>query len=198
MADKKKVAKKPAEKGAEKAPGGRMKLIILGLILLLLLAGGGGAAYYFLLYNKSAEAPPEAAEASSGHGHEPEPQPHGEEGGAHGEEGTGAASMFAPPIYHKLDSFTVNLAPGPVRFLRVNLTIATPNQAVIAAVDKHMPMLRNDILALLAAQEFAVLNTPEGKDTLREALRQTIARLLARSREPSEIQAVLFNELIMQ
>lgn len=189
MAEKKKTAKKTADKPAEKPPGGRLKLIILILILLLLLAGGGGAAYYFLWYGKSADDTGESeapAETSS-------------EAVAHSEEGMAAPPEFAPLIYHKLESLTVNLSPGgPVRFLRVNLTIATPNQAVITAVDKHMPMLRNDILTLLAAQEYVALNTLEGKDTLRESLRQTLVRLLARSHEPSDIREVFFNELIMQ
>ena len=192
MAEKKKVDKKPADKGAEKAPGGRIKLIVLIVILLLLLAGGGGAAYYFLWHKSAGEAVEPDAHAETPR-ETPEPTT-----AAHGEEGSAAAMAFAPLIYHKLESFTVNLSPGPVRFLRVNLTIATPNPAVITAVDKHMPMLRNDILTLLAVQEFATLNTPEGKDTLRESLRQTLVRLLARSREPSDIRDVLFNELIMQ
>jgi flagellar protein FliL len=187
MAEKKKAdKKKAADKGVEKAPGGRTKLIILIVILLLLLAGGGGAAYYFLWY-KSADEPDASAETPS------ETAP-----AAQSEEGAAPIPEFAPLIYHKLEPLTVNLSPGPVRFLRVNLTIATPNPAVTAAVDKHMPMLRNDILTLLAAQEFATLNTTEGKDTLRESLRQTLVRLLARSSEPSDIREVLFNELIMQ
>ncbi|NVZ10009.1 flagellar basal body-associated FliL family protein [Allochromatium humboldtianum] len=190
MAEKKKANKKQADKGAEKAPGGRMKLIILLVILLLLLAGGGGAAYYFLWYGKSADEPEASAEASS----EAAPAPAGQT-----EEGAAAIPVAGPLIYHKIESLTVNLSPGgPVRFLRVSLTITTPNQAVTTAVDKHMPMLRNDILTVLAAQEYAALNTPEGKDTLRESLRQTLVRLLARTSEPSDIRDVLFNELIMQ
>lgn len=189
MADKKKAAaKKTPDKGAEKAPGGRIKLIILGLLLLLLLAGGGGAAYYFLWHGKSAE--------NAGESEAPAEPP--TEMTAQSEEGATAPPQFAPLVYHKLESLTVNLSPGPVRFLRVSLTITTPNQAVITAVDKHMPMLRNDILTVLAAQEFAMLNTPAGKDTLRESLRQTLVRLLARSSEPADIRDVLFNELIMQ
>jgi flagellar protein FliL len=187
MAEKKKANPK-ADKGAEKAPGGRIKLIILIVILLLLLAGGGGAAYYFLWHGKSAEDAGES-EASA-----ETPT----ETAAQSEEGTAAPPEFAPLVYHKLEGLTVNLSPGPVRFLRVTLTITTPNQAVITAVDKHMPMLRNDILTLLASQEYAALNTPEGKDTLRESLRQTLVRLLARTSEPSDIRDVLFNELVMQ
>ena len=188
MAEKKKANPK-ADKSAEKPPGGRLKLIILIVILLLLLAAGGGAAYYFLWYGKSAD---EAGESEASAETPAETV-------AQSEQSTAAPPEFAPLVYHKLDGLTVNLSPGaPVRFLRVTLTITTPNPAVITAVDKHMPMLRNDILTLLAAQEYAALNTPEGKDTLRESLRQTLVRLLVRASEPSDIRDVLFNELIMQ
>ena len=191
MADKKKAPKKTADKPAEKPPGGRLKLIILIVILLLLLAGGGGAAYYFLWYNKPADASESEASAETAT----------EETAPPTEEGTAPPPEFAPLTYHQLKpkGFRVNLAPGgPARFLQVNLTITTPNPAVIAAVEKHMPMLSNDILTVLAAQEYATLNTSEGKDTLRESLRQTLVRLLARTGEPSDIRDVLFNELIMQ
>ncbi|QGU33495.1 flagellar basal body-associated FliL family protein [Thermochromatium tepidum] len=191
MAEKKKADKKQPEKGAEKGPGSRIKWIILLVILLLLLAGVGGAAYYFLFRGKSADEPEASAETTNG----------AAPAAGRSEEGMAAtpAPVAGPLVYHKLESFTVNLSPGgPVRFLRVSLNIATPNSAVIAAVDKHMPMLRNDILTVLAAQEYATLNTPEGKDILRESLRQTLVRLLARTGEPSDIRDVLFNELIMQ
>ena len=183
MADKKKADKKAAEAAEAKAPGSRMKWIILGVVLLLLLLGGGGAAYYFL-WPKATDSPEEESSES---------QPNSEQ------EATQPPALNAPPIYHKLDGFTVNLAsPGPARFLRVGLTVVTQNEAVVAAIDKHMPVIRNDILGLLAAQEFAVLNTPEGKDELRESVKRTIAGILVKSSEPSQIQDVLFTDLVMQ
>ncbi|MBK1716707.1 flagellar basal body-associated FliL family protein [Thiocystis violacea] len=188
MADKKKAVKTEAAPG-EKAPSNKLKWILLGLILLLVLGGGGGAAYYFLIHKAA-----DPAEETSGEATEAEA-----EAPAHAPAHAPAIPAQAPLIYHKLENFTVNLAsPGPVRFLRTSLSIVTQNEAVIAALDKHMPMIRNDVLALLASQEFAVINTADGKQALREQLKQTITGLLVKSGEPSAIQDVLFTDLVMQ
>lgn len=190
MAEKKKAEKEPAAQGGG---NGKLIIILLVVLILLLLAGGGGAAYYFLIHKQptveegEGEGETEAATETAA-----APAP------ASTPEAAPAPAVAAPLLYHPLEDLTVNLPSGPARFLRVSLIVATPNPAVITALDKHMPMLRNDILAILAAQQFEVLNTPEGKDTLREALRQKLVQLLARASEPADVRDVLFNELIMQ
>ncbi|WP_420825690.1 flagellar basal body-associated FliL family protein [Thiocystis minor] len=50
-----------------------------------------------------------------------------------------------------------------MRFLRLNITIVTRDQNVVAAVDKHLPLIRNDLLAHLSEQNYGTVNTPEGK-----------------------------------
>lgn len=188
MAEKKKAEKEPAAQGGG---NGKLIIILLVVLILLLLAGGGGAAYYFLIHKQPTveEGEGETAAATETAA---APAP------ASTPEAAPAPAVAAPLLYHPLEDLTVNLPSGPARFLRVSLIVATPNPAVITALDKHMPMLRNDILAILAAQQFEVLNTPEGKDTLREALRQKLVQLLARASEPADVRDVLFNELIMQ
>ncbi|SDY45210.1 flagellar FliL protein [Allochromatium warmingii] len=188
MAEKKKAEKEPAAQGGG---NGKLIIILLVVLILLLLAGGGGAAYYFLIHKQpTVEAGEGETEAATETAAAPAP--------ASIPEAAPAPAVAAPLLYHPLEDLTVNLPSGPARFLRVSLIVATPNPAVITALDKHMPMLRNDILAILAAQQFEVLNTPEGKDTLREALRQKLVQLLARASEPADVRDVLFNELIMQ
>lgn len=188
MAEKKKAEKEPAAQGGG---NGKLIIILLVVLILLLLAGGGGAAYYFLIYKQpTVEEGEGETEAATETAAAPAP--------ASTPEAAPAPAVAAPLLYHPLEDLTVNLPSGPARFLRVSLIVATPNPAVITALDKHMPMLRNDILAILAAQQFEVLNTPEGKDTLREALRQKLVQLLARASEPADVRDVLFNELIMQ
>ncbi|NEX20121.1 flagellar basal body-associated FliL family protein [Thiorhodococcus mannitoliphagus] len=175
MADKKK------DESVEVKSSGKLKWIILILIVLLLLAAGGGAAYYFLIYQSDDQA---------------------EEAGD-GSEGAAAqraeAIEQAPLIYHQLEGFTVNItAPGPARFLRVKMTVVTRDEAVVAALDKHTPMIRNDLLSLLASQEFATVNTPEGKDALREALKQSLISILTKAGEPAGVDEVLFTDFVMQ
>ncbi|GAB0149110.1 flagellar basal body-associated FliL family protein [Marichromatium gracile] len=176
---------KKAETDEAAKPSGKWKLIILILLVVLVLAGGGGAAYFFLMGGDDPEA-------------------EGEEAAEQGTEmvAPGAAAPAAPlgpMIYRPLDSMTVNLsAEGPVRFLRVGVTVMTRDEAVAAAIEKHMPMIRNDFLAHLAAQDYAQLNTPEGKDALRAALTEMLSAALIKVGEPARIEGVLFTDLVMQ
>lgn len=175
------MAEKKKDEAVEVKSGGKIKWIVLILIVVVLLAAGAGAAYYFLIYEPD------------------EPSAQAEEG-AQGQVGeTSAPAVQAPLIYHRLEAFTVNItAPGPVRFLRVKMSVVTRDEAVVDALDKHMPMIRNDLLSLLASQEFARVNTPEGKDALREELKQSLIQILTKAGEPAGVEEVLFIDFVMQ
>lgn len=185
------MAKKKTE-AKEAPPSGKGKLILIILILVLLLAIGGGVAAYLLMKNsgQDEEAP---------------------EGGVAAEQGAeaGAASAApaaspaiapgAPLIYQALEPLTVNLtSSGLMHFLRVGVTVTTYDPAVAAAIERHTPMIRNDFLRHLAIQDYDVLNTPEGKDALREELHSMLSALLVKVGEPSLIEGVLFTDLVMQ
>ena len=205
MAEKKSAPQEgPKEAKGSKSSKSMLKVILLILILLLILGAGGGAAYYFLLRDKAApgdetaeEAPQPAAESGAKHEskHESKHEPEPEKDAGHGEPGGGAAA----PVYHPLPTVTVNIAPpSPVRFLRLNITVVTRNELVIAAMDKHMPMIRNDMLVHLSTLTYNEINSPEGKDKLRSALKTIISGILTRASEPSGIDEIIFTELVMQ
>ncbi len=168
---------KAPEAEETKGSSNKLKLFLVIGVILLLIAIGGGIAAYFLLDGSGGDE--------------------SESGDAEVEEAT--TPELAPLAYHALDSMTVNITkPGPVRFLRVGITVAVRNPDVIAAVERHLPMIRNDLLTHLAVQEFEVLNRPEGKDALREELKSSIQDVLSQVGEPSEVEMVLFTDLVMQ
>lgn len=174
-----------------KGSGSKFKLILLILIALLILGGGGGAAYYFF-FHKAADPAGETDETHA----EAAPAPTSEQAVA---SAPAPAAVLDPVIYHPLEPITVNMTtPGGVRFLRISLTIVTRNPLVIAAIDKHLPMIRNDLLGQLSTLDAAVINTPEGKQSLREELRNLISGILVRAGEPGGIQEILFTDLVMQ
>lgn len=184
------MAEKATEPKPSKGSSGKLKLIILILIVLLILGAGGGAAYYFLF--RGAAEPAEGAEEPAGSASEPAAEPVAEHASA-------KPSEEAPLIYHALEPVTVNItAPGPVRFLRLSITVVTRDQNVIAAVEKHLPLIRNDLLAHLSGQDYATVNTPEGKDALRGDLKSMLINILTRAREPAGVEDILFTDLVMQ
>ena len=167
------MAKKAAKKGKggeDDAPkkAGKKKLIIIIVLALIVLGGGGAAAWYFLL------------------------------GGT--EEAEVAAPAPMPLRYYRLDKpITATLEPDqPASFLRVNLVLASRDPAVIDALRLHTPIIRNDLLPILGNQDYAELNTPEGKDALRTQIYDAITAILVRTGSPAGIEHVYFNEIVMQ
>lgn len=169
------MAKKPAKKeaadkeAAVKGGSNKTKLIVIIILALVLLGGGGAAAWFFLLSGSDA---PEA------------------------EEELGPAPLI---FFRMAEPVTATLPPDePANHLRVNVILASRNQAVIDALELHTPIIRNDLLALLANQSVAELNTPEGKEVLREQVHETVSAILVRTGSPAGIENVFFDELVMQ
>lgn len=104
----------------------------------------------------------------------------------------------APPVYVVLDPFVVNLADaGGRRFLRLTLgiVVAGEERAAEFSEDAVTRMrLRSAILEMLAQQTADALITPEGKD----ALKTSIAGLIAHHAHELEVSDVLFSEFIVQ
>ncbi|MFN4262326.1 MAG: flagellar basal body-associated protein FliL [Thioalkalivibrionaceae bacterium] len=149
---------------------GLVKWIIIGLVAFVLVGGAAAAAVYFLLLQSDPDQEAEAADFSG-----------------------------APWTYRTLDPITVNLdAPGRIRFLRITLTLAARNPAVLPAVEASLPAIQNDIGFVLAEQTYATLNTPEGKDQLRSDLRDAINRVLEARGALPDLEQVLLTDLVMQ
>lgn len=171
MAEKKKADANAAAPEAPKASGMNFKVILLIVLLMILFAGAGGVGTYFLLT-----------------------------GGYLGDFGHSAPAAPPPPaplVYHAIDPLTVNL-PGPVRILRVSVNLATRDQEVIAALQRHLPRILNALLTHLGAQDYAAINSSEGKDRLRGEIREILIKLLGEVREPNKIEGIFFTELVMQ
>lgn len=188
------MAKKPTPAPAEKKDpeskkGLNIKLILLIVGAVLVLAVGGGAAYYFLVMAPAAHTEnSEGLETTDEHAAE----------NAHAVT-TDHPIEQVPVIYHAFKPLTVNItAPGPVRFLRINIAVVTRTAAVVAALEKHLPRIQNDLITRLSGQNYTIVNSQEGKDALREDLKKMLNEILTKSREPADIQNILFTDLVMQ
>lgn len=104
-----------------------------------------------------------------------------------------------PVVYYPLERLNANMGSNsPARFLRLHVTLVSREEPVIAAVQRHLPAIRNDLLNHLAEQDFATLNRPSGKDQLRQEVLDIVTAILVRMGEPTGIEQVLFTDLIMQ
>lgn len=169
------------EDDSSQAGGGKkpIVLVLLGLLLVGLSVGGTLLATQ-LLGGESAEVDV-AGEAGAEAGEAP-PEP------------------VKPAIYYPLKppimvSFE---ARGRQRLLQAEVTLLTRDNDVIAAVEMHMPMLRNALVLLMGGQTYEEIQTAEGKELLRVQCLQELQRLLEKEIGKPGIEQVLFTSLILQ
>ena len=154
--------------------GGKSKkmLIIIAVVALALIGGG---AWFFLGGSDETEAE-ETEEAT--------------------------ALVKQAPIYATVEkAFVVNFADqsnDEVRYLQIKLKVMARDQAVIDAFQLHTPAIQHELLMLFFGQKYDVLNTSEGKKTLKEQTLSMINEVLKAEQTEGELEAVYFTSLIMQ
>lgn len=162
------MAKKAAKKTDDTPSSGGRGKLIIILVAVLVLLGAGGAAAWFFLMGQEPQVEQDLG---------PKPLIY---------------FRFAKPV-------TATMPPDePVTHLRLNVVLATRDPTVVRALELHTPMLRNDLLALLSEQTYDTLNTPEGKELLREQVHEVTTAVLVRTGSPAGIENVFFDEIVMQ
>ena len=99
-------------------------------------------------------------------------------GGGHKEEH--AASSEKPAIYFPLEpAFVANFKDrGRTRFLQVTMDVMATDQKIIDELQKHMPLIRNNILILLSKQDGELLQSGEGKEKVREVILKELQEVM--------------------
>ena len=165
----------------EKKPSG-MRLFLIVTAVTALLGGSTFAALYFTgvigVWGRVAE----------------------QNGGEPGEQQARADERRRPQIYHPLEpAFVVNFNDeSDVRFLQITLQIATRDPAVIEQVKEHAPAIRNNLVMLFSNQDPAVLNTREGKETLRTQTLEEVRNVLEEQTGEGGVENVYFTSFVMQ
>ena len=72
------------------------------------------------------------------------------------------------------------------------------DEGVIDAVKKHDPVIRNNILMMLSAQDPEVLKTSKGKEQLQSDVKEEINKILVKRSVSSNVKEVFFTDLVMQ
>lgn len=165
------------EEGSAKSRKFSPKLLIIIVSLVVLLAGAGAAVWF--LFAGNAEPGNDSGEASIVH---------------------------QEPIYIKLrtlggkPSFIANLPEksGRQRFLQIYAEAMTREQSVADALTKHMPLVIHELSTLYSSQEFSELQTPEGKEQLRQLSGQKVREVLQREIKRPGVEEVFFTNFVMQ
>jgi flagellar FliL protein len=151
--------------------GGKGKLIII-ILAVLLLAGGGAAAFFLLSGSDESPAADEAPEA--------------------------AEEAPREPLYLEMEKLLVNLEyGGRTRYVQAEMQLMSYDQAAIDQATRDMPAIRNRMIMLFSAQDFAALKTLEGKEALREEVTAAVNEVLGR-KPPEAVEAVYFESFVLQ
>ncbi|MBZ0105117.1 MAG: flagellar basal body-associated protein FliL [Sulfuricella denitrificans] len=164
---------KPAADAAEGAPKkGKGKLLIIIIAAVVLLGGGGGAAWFFMHGKKAAHDGHEEAK------HESEPA--------------------KPPVFVKLETFTVNLATeGEDHMLQTDVELKVADAKATDMIKAHMPEVRNTLLLLLSSKAASNLATTDGKQKLSGEIKTKINKEL-HVKEDEGVSGVFFTTFVIQ
>lgn len=155
---------------------GKMLIIILAVVGVLVI--GGGVAAYLLLSKP-------AAEENAKHGDEAAEGDH--EGG----------EDEHPPVYVKLEAFTVNLADQE-SYLQTEIQLLVADAKVGEKMTPRLPEVRDALIRLLSSKTGEELSRQEGKDQLATEIQKQINEVLGIKKKSEGVKKVLFVAFIIQ
>lgn len=171
----------------------KKKLPLIPIIAVVLLLGGGGGGWYYMKA-KAAAAAEAAAAADSG---DEEEAPKDEKPKAKKKKKKGDEKKLSERGLVKMEPFIVNLADeGGKRFLRASIQLVVEDEKEAKEFEEK-PVLtmgaRSAVVGTLSTLTTDDLNTPEGKEELRETLKEKVSEAL-----DMEIVDVLLSDFVVQ
>jgi len=158
------------------ASSGMSRLLMVSLIVGIISAGAAAGGVYFIVSSQEDRSPAEAEEVEA------------------------VKKPSGPPIYHEIEPpFVVNLSgDGSARFLQASIEIMSRDEDVIEALDRHVPLVRNNLLMLMSSASLEEIATREGKEALRQAALEEVRTVLESEGEPSQVEELYFTAFVVQ
>ncbi len=96
-------------------------------------------------------------------------------------------------------AFTVNLDPeDSVGFLQIAIQVLTHSDDVAAAIEKHKPLIRNNLVTLFSQQKSINLRAPEGKEALQKDTLALVQKVIDEQGGGGEVDNIFFTSFVMQ
>ncbi|WP_188640146.1 flagellar basal body-associated protein FliL [Vreelandella lutescens] len=153
--------------------GGSKKLLWIMIILVLLSSAGAAAAIYLVLDQRDGSTGGDVQQQTVAH---------------------------TPPVFTRIEPFTVNLADDRYgsRLLYTGITLRVGNEQSKTIIEEHMPQVRSRLLILLSGKQANELTSTEGKEALAQAIINRLSVPLTENQPPLDLREVLFTEFIVQ
>jgi flagellar FliL protein len=160
----------------------KLLIIMIVAILAVVLVGGGVGAYLLL------STPSASKKAKSVHGNVASASGEGEDS-SHPDD--------RPPVYEKLETFTINLADQG-SYLQTEIQLLLTDTDVQEKIKMHMPEVRDALIRLLSSKTAEELAQPEGKSKLAEEVQKAVNDVLGVKQKSKGVKKVLFAAFIIQ
>lgn len=164
------LGKDGGDSSAPEKSGGKGKLIII-LAAVVLLAGGGAAAFFLMPGDAPVDGAAEAAPVEE---------------------------EKKEPLYVDVKKLLVNLDyEGRTHYVQAEMQLMSYSADVVDQAYRDMPAIRDRLLFLFNAQDFAALKTVEGKDALRSAALAAVNEALGLT-PPEVVEELYFENFVLQ
>lgn len=95
--------------------------------------------------------------------------------------------------------FIVNYhSQGRLRYLKVSVELMGRSEEFKDIVNQHMPMIKDNLVSLFAAQDFKFLQTREGQEKLRDDSLEEVQRVMLEYTGEPTVEKVLFTQYVLQ
>ena len=155
----------------------KLLIIIAGVFFLMMAMMGGG---FFFLWKQMSSTVAQVQQ-QNGNAESEEVAPEEEE-------------ITIGPMY-KMDTMIVNLADrGGKRYLRTTMQLELDTPDLVEEIEMRLPQLRDTILMILPAKQYADIGTTEGKIALRDEIIAKMNAILKKG----QITTIYFTEFVVQ
>lgn len=158
----------------QKAGNSKKSLMKLLAIILggILLAGGIGAGVFYYMHHSA------SSEQTARNEEEEEVEKH---------------------YYEMGKPLTVNFPKGSsIQMAQISLAFLVSGEETAEALKKHEPIIRNNLLMLISAQQPENLITREEKEKLRIAMLNEVTSILNKMAGKSQVKELFFTSFVMQ
>jgi len=87
---------------------------------------------------------------------------------------------------------------GRQRYMQASLSLMTRNQDVMAAVELHMPVIRNKLLNVFGSWNFEDLQTNEGRLAMQQEALAVINDVIKLKGVEGEVERILYTNLVLK
>jgi flagellar FliL protein len=99
---------------------------------------------------------------------------------------------FKPPLIANFGG------PGRLKYLKADFSLRVDNSEVAGAVQHNMPLIRNNLLALMARQTDETMSGQPGKEALRQEALKEIQSIIKTEADMDGILDLFYNNLLVQ